>query len=84
MKLKIIITGPKVFDANNLMDGKNQVVDIVVEGKDNRIKMFKKFLKPISTPLPPSSALPQTDFTTSVPLDTPISIATGSHLALST
>lgn len=65
MKLKIIITGPKVhdigyrylllggamglripgFDANNLMDGKNQVVDIVVEGKDNQIKMFKEFVE---------------------------------------
>ncbi|MDM7911551.1 MAG: acylphosphatase, partial [Methanotrichaceae archaeon] len=32
------------FDANNLTDDKNQVVDIVVEGKENQIKMFKEFV----------------------------------------
>lgn len=33
------------FDANNLTDDKNQVVDIVVEGKENQIKMFKEFVE---------------------------------------
>ncbi len=33
------------FDANNLTDGKNQVVDIVVEGKENQIKAFKEFVE---------------------------------------
>jgi acylphosphatase len=39
------------FDANNLTDGKNQVVDIVVEGKETQIKAFKEFVennKPIN------------------------------------
>jgi len=39
------------FDASNLTDGKNQVVDIVVEGKEIQIKAFKEFVennKPIN------------------------------------
>jgi acylphosphatase len=40
------------FDANNLTDGKNQVADIVVEGKETQIKAFKEFVennKPINS-----------------------------------
>jgi hypothetical protein len=33
------------FDANNMTDGKSQVVDILVEGKENQVKMFKEFVE---------------------------------------
>jgi hypothetical protein len=33
------------FDANNLIDGKNRAVDIVVEGKESQIKMFREFIE---------------------------------------
>ncbi len=33
------------FDANNLTEGKDQVLDIVVEGKDSQIKAFRTFLE---------------------------------------
>lgn len=33
------------FDASNLTDGKNQVVDIVVDGKESQIKAFKKYIE---------------------------------------
>ncbi len=33
------------FDANNFTDGKNQIVDVVVEGKEPQIAAFKKFIE---------------------------------------
>jgi acylphosphatase len=33
------------FDANNLTDGKNQVVDIAVDGKESQIEAFKKYVE---------------------------------------
>ena len=33
------------FDANNLKEGISQVVDIVVEGKENQIRAFKEFVE---------------------------------------
>ena len=33
------------FDASNLTDGKNQVVDILIEGEENQIAAIKKFVK---------------------------------------
>lgn len=33
------------FDANNLTDGENQVVDIEVEGKESRIVAFREHLE---------------------------------------
>ncbi len=39
--------GPRLpgFDANNLIDGKNQIVDIVVEGKESQIDAFREFVE---------------------------------------
>ena len=33
------------FDANNLTEGKDQVLDIVVEGKDSQINAFRTFVE---------------------------------------
>lgn len=33
------------FDANNFTDGKNQIVDIAIEGKETQIAAFKKFVE---------------------------------------
>ena len=33
------------FDASNLTDGKNQVVDIVVDGKESQIEAFKEYVE---------------------------------------
>jgi acylphosphatase len=33
------------FDANNLTEGKDQVLDIVVEGKDSQIEAFRTFVE---------------------------------------
>ena len=33
------------FDASNLTDGKNQVVDIVIDGKESQIEAFKEFVQ---------------------------------------
>jgi acylphosphatase len=33
------------FDANNFTDGKTQIVDVVVEGKEPQIAAFKKFVE---------------------------------------
>ncbi len=33
------------FDANNFTDGKTQVVDVVVEGKESQIVAFRKFVE---------------------------------------
>ena len=33
------------FDASNLTDGRNQVVDIVVDGKESQIEAFKKYIE---------------------------------------
>lgn len=31
------------FDASNLTDGKNQVVDIVIDGKESPVEAFKEY-----------------------------------------
>jgi acylphosphatase len=33
------------FDANNLTDGENQVVDIAVEGKESQIEAFREYIE---------------------------------------
>jgi acylphosphatase len=33
------------FDANNLREGKTQVVDVVVEGKESQVDAFKAFVE---------------------------------------
>ena len=33
------------FDANNLTDGKNQIVDIVIEGKEHQFEKFREFVQ---------------------------------------
>lgn len=33
------------FDANNLTEGNNQLIDVVVEGKDDQIKAYKTFVE---------------------------------------
>ena len=37
------ISGLPGFDANNLTDGKNQVVDIVIDGKESQVEAFKEY-----------------------------------------
>jgi len=33
------------FDASNLTDGKNQVVDIVIDGKESQVEAFKEYIE---------------------------------------
>ena len=33
------------FDASNLTDGKNQVVDIAIDGKESQVEAFKEYIK---------------------------------------
>ena len=40
------------FDANNLTEGNNQLVDVVVEGKDSQIKAYRTF---VETHKPPNA-----------------------------
>jgi acylphosphatase len=40
------------FDANNLAKGNNQLVDVVVEGKDDQIKAYRTFVKTHKPPTP--------------------------------
>jgi acylphosphatase len=42
------------FDANNLMEGNTQLVDVVVEGKDDRIKAYRTF---VETSKPPNAVV---------------------------
>jgi len=37
------ISGLQGFDANNLTDGNNQVVDIVIDGKESQVEAFKEY-----------------------------------------
>ena len=37
------ISGLQGFDASNLTDGENQVVDIAIDGKESQVEAFKEY-----------------------------------------
>lgn len=50
------------FDANNLTDGKNQVVDLVIEGKESQIEAFKGYTKANKPPGAEVSSIATSDY----------------------